>query len=103
MAANSAKDADSAAAAFEAARYEGIRQGINLLSSYPIERAEFDALPLLRSEDEFARQDDPKGGDLVGLHRWRAGGACWVLVMANANGTAAFFQPEFVDGPAPLN
>ncbi|RXH31999.1 hypothetical protein XH94_32560 [Bradyrhizobium zhanjiangense] len=98
LAAASAKDADGAAAAFEAARYDGILQGVKLLPSYPIERSEFDALPLHQSEDEIARRDH-----LVGLYRWRAGGVCWVLVMGNSNGTAAFFQPEFTDGPAPLN
>lgn len=100
LAAASAQDADSAAAAFEAERYAGFSEGVKLLPLYPIKRAEFDALPL--HEDEICR-DDPSAGDLVGLYRWRAGGACWVLILANANGTAVFFRPEFMNGLAPLN
>lgn len=101
-AALASKDAKSAAEVFEATRQAGLREAVGKLPFYAIGRAEFDASPPLDAAAIIARGGDQIPSSDVGLSRWQVG-SNWVLVWTNANGTAAFYRPEMVDGSGPLN
>jgi hypothetical protein len=102
FAAQASVDEKSAAEIFEATKQAGLWEAVGKLPFYAIGRAEFDSLPLLDAAAAVARGGDHIPSSEVGLSRWQVG-LNWVLVWTNANGTAAFYRPEMVDGSVPFN
>jgi hypothetical protein len=81
--------------AFERVLHAGLIEAIEILPLYPVDRAEFDRLPLLDASDE---------AELVaarGLWKWQIRSR-FVLVLGNGSGVLTFFQP-FMEEPLPLN
>jgi hypothetical protein len=86
---------EPAAVAFEQALHAGLGEAVDILPFYPIDRSEFDALPILEAGDESA------AGKVRGLFRWRLR-SFHILVLGNGRGGGAFFRP-LMDEPLPLN
>jgi hypothetical protein len=81
--------------AFERALHAGLIEAIAILPPYPLDRAEFDRLPLLDASDEA------KVAAARGLWKWQIR-SLFVLVLGNGSGVLTFFQP-FMEEPLPLN
>jgi hypothetical protein len=86
---------EPAAVAFEQALHAGLGEAVDILPFYPIDRSEFDALPILDAGDESAVEK------VSGLFRWQLR-SFHILVLANGRGGGAFFKP-LMDEPLPLN
>jgi hypothetical protein len=79
---------------FEKVLHAGMLDAIDKLPPWPIDRCEFDELPVLL--------DGADSSDWVGLRR-KQFRSSWIIISANANGTAGFFRPKMADGQLPLH
>jgi hypothetical protein len=87
------QDEPALADLFERVLHAEIQEAIQMLPQMPVDRREFDALPIVRAEEDSS--------DCVGLYRMQLR-SWWILLRANANGKAGFFRP-IIGGEIPLH
>jgi hypothetical protein len=93
---------DAAEIAYERTLHCAIRDAIGRLPRCPIERAQFDALPICRVSDEAAlAKNDPGARSVVGRYRLQLR-SFW-LVMDVYPDRAILSKPEFFEESAPLH
>jgi len=93
---------DAAEIAFERTLHSAIRDAIDRLPHCPIERAQFDALPICRVSDEAAAaNNDPGASSIVGRYRLQLR-SFW-LVMDAYPDRAILSKPEFCEESVPLH